>query len=157
MYTVHSRTAGPSRRSGCALLLIYIRLDVLRVKTRVGDLATGLDDADLLGNTRSVLEESNVGILLDEEALAPAAPEGLVHVLVGVLVVRAEELLEGLGGLGAVVVGDTRGSVVGNVRAADLVPEDTLHPAHLTVDGGKSATSEGPGLGRVVGKDRVRV
>ena len=162
LFQASAREAHPAwsedeqRRTSSILHPVY-RLEVLRVETGVRDLSGVNNNADLLGKTRRVLVEDNVLVVLNEEALAPDTPERLEHVLLRLLVVGAEEVLEGLGSLHAVVVGDTRGGVVGNVRRADLVPEDALNPAHLTVDGGEGTASEGPGLGRVVGEDGVGV
>lgn len=84
--------------------------------------------------------------------------EGNEHVLLGSLVVRAEELLECVCGLPSVVVGNLGGSVVSDVGLADTVKNPSTNGAHeSSVNGGKSSSGKGPLLGRVMGQDGVGV
>lgn len=74
------------------------------------------------------------------------------------MVVRAEELLEGVCGLPSVVVGDLGRDVVGNVGLADTVEEPSANGAeHVSVNGGEGTSGKGPLVGRVVGQERVGV
>jgi hypothetical protein len=79
-------------------------------------------------------------------------PERDEHVLLGALVVLAEERLERRGGLPGVVVGDLGADVVRDVGLAQAVDEVGADGAKEgTVNGAEGAAGEGPELVRVVG------
>lgn len=108
---------------------------------------------------------TKVSIVLPEAAClstheaVPVGPvEASPHVLLGSVVVGAEELPERICRLPGVVVRDLGGDVVGDVRLADTVQDVLADGAHeLSVDGGKGASGERPLVGGVVRENRVGV
>ena len=76
------------------------------VDARVGN--GGLHDGVARGPAQRITVEEDVAVVLDETAHAPIRPQALEHVLVGRVVVLAEEHLERLGRLPRMIMGDFR-------------------------------------------------
>ena len=131
-------------------------LALTHVHTGVTDLPTLLD-TDHLGHTTRILEKPDTSIIFDEDALARGAPVRVKHVFVRLLVVRAQKVLERLGGVPGVVVRDLGADVVRDVRLGDTVEGDGAKGAEeVAVHGGEGAAGESPLVGRVVGYASVQ-
>jgi len=129
----------------------------LELNTRVRDVSTLLDGV-LLSNTGGVLEEDDTLVVLDEDTISVGLVERDKHVLLGSLVVGAEEVLECLCGLPSVVVGDLGRGVVSDVGLANTVEDPSTNGSHeSSVNGSEGSSGEGPLLGRVMGQDGVGV
>lgn len=112
-------------------------------------------------------EENTLALTLSTLGrLNPLAPSGAVvnglhesnrAVLDVAAVVLAHDGLDGLGSLISVVEGDGRDVVVEDVGLDDAVEKVATDEAKLAVDGSSGSTSEGPGVGIVVGERRVGV
>jgi len=85
-------------------------------------------------------------------ALPVVGPDGLQEVLVGVVVVLADVVLDGLCGVPSGVVGDLARDVVGDVGLTDSV-QDVLSDGaeELAVESTEGTSGKVPLLGRVVG------
>jgi len=105
------------RREQEDLLVLELGLEL---DTGIRDVSTFLNGV-LLGNTSSVLEENDTLVVLDEDTITVGLVERDKHVLLRSLVVRTEEVLEGLCGFPGVVVRDLGRSVVSDVGLADTV------------------------------------
>lgn len=108
-----------------------------------------------------VAEEVDSGswyALLDELALTLVLPECSHEWSLGVgAVVLAHDLANGDRGLTSVVKGNSRDKVVADVSADDIVEEMGVDETEVSIDGGSSSTSEGPGAVLVVGKGGIGV
>jgi len=122
------------------------------------------------GDTETVAvseEENTLALTLSTlRRLNPLAPSGTVvnglheshgTVLDVAAVVLTHDGLDGLSSLISVVEGDGRDVVVEDVGLDDAVEEVATDEAKLAVDGGSGSTSEGPGVGIVVGERGVGV
>lgn len=142
-----------------ALLLCALAhlLGLGHVDTRVGDVSA-LFDGDLLSQPSGVFVKDDILIVLNKETVSVRSVEGSPHVLVGAVVVRAQELLQSLCGLPSVVVRDLGGDVVSNMSLADTVENPSTDWAeHVSVNGGEGSSGKSPLVGRVVGEQRVGV
>ena len=118
--------------------------------------AVGGDSA--LGDSLAVAVEGNLVGRVNELALSDRLPERDEDVLRALDVVLAKPGLESLSGLPGVVVGNLAGDVVENVGLSNAVEQVGSNGSEpVPVNRAEGTTGEGPGLGLVVRKHRVRV
>lgn len=83
-------------------------------------------------------------LTVNKLAFSAGLPERNPHVFVGVGVVVAHDLLDGLGGLSSVVEWDSGNIVVQDVGLDDVVEEEPTGETELSVDGGSGTSGEVP-------------
>ena len=134
-------------------LLFFRHGDISHIDTRVL-----LIDHDSLGLSKLVLVKDARSRVFNELALGVVVVKRLVHVVVALHVVVAEDLFKSLGCLPGVVVGDLGADMVSNVSLADAVEDVGADGAkEIAVDSAQGAALKVPLALAVVGKEGVGV